>query len=268
MIRSLLRSRFFWLVVVYFLFILAWWIKIYSGGQKEGLENSVFNVVYGFIALAGSLNGIYIAYKKWGGHRSVIGLGIIFLSLGLFGEWFGNATWGYFNIVSKIEIPYPGIADIGFFSIIPLYAIGVYQFAKAAGAKFSLQTLSGQLQSILIPLVMVAVSWAFFLKNIPFDLKDPLKLFLDYGYPGGESITVAVTILTYSLSRKFLGGKMRSRILFVIIALVAQFITDYSFTYTAGNGTYYNGSFVDLMYAISLSLMAICLLSFKDIEEN
>lgn len=267
MLKQLLRSKLSWFFISYYLFIFIWWLKIFFSGLTEGAENHWFNIVYGWIGFLGAMHGLFVAYQKWGGHRSIIGRGLIFLSLGLLGEWFGNAVWGYANVVLHEEVPYPGLADVGFFSIIPFYGLGMWHFAKAAGIKFSLRTLGGQFQAIIIPAIMVIISWALFLKEIPFDLSQPLKLFLDYGYPGGEAITVSIAILTYSLSRKLLGGKMRGRILFVIVCLLAQYITDYSFLYTVGIETYYNASFVDLMYASSLTLMALCLVCFRKIED-
>lgn len=268
MIKTLLKNKFTWLVLLYFSLIVIWWAKIFLSGQKEGDENYWFNLFYGLIALFGGIHGIYLSYRKWGGHRSVIGRGVLLLSLGLLGEWFGNAVWGYANVVLHQAIPYPGLADVGFFSIIPLYALAMISFAQAAGAKSSLGSVMGKIEAVVIPVVMVTISWALFLKNIPFDPGNPVKTFLDFGYPGGEAIAVAIAILTFSLSRKFLGGKMRPRILFVIIAFLAQYVTDYSFLYTAAAETYYNASFVDLFYAASLTLMALAITSFYKVEDE
>ena len=79
----------------------------------------------------------------------------------------------------------------------------------------------------------------------------------------GDSIAISIGILTYSLSRGILGGVMRSRILYLVWALVAQYITDYTFLYQAGTETYYNAGIVDLMYTISLTIMALGVISFS-----
>ena len=93
----------------------------------------------------------------------------------------------------------------------------------------------------------------------------PLKTFLDFGYPGFEAIAISIGILTYSLSRKLLGGIMRPKIFFLVFALVAQYITDYTFLYQVGVGTYYNGGVVDLMYATSFAIMALGVISFTQV---
>lgn len=260
------RHPFAKIASVYFLLLFLWWLKIYGGGQEVGSENYLFNLSYFFFNLGGGLGGLFIAQRKWGGFSSAVGRGLSFLSLGLLGQGFGLLIWTYYNLVLKVEVPYPSLADIGYFSLIPFYSIAMFNFAKASGAKFALRTLSGRLQVILIPLVMLFVSYTLFLKDVGVDFANPLKTFLDFGYPLGEAFSVSLGLLTFSLSRGLLGGKMKSRILFVIVALVFQYITEFTFLYTAGLELYYNASFVDLMYATAYFLMTLGLLSFARID--
>src|SRR3989338_8679915 len=133
MLKNILRSKLTFVFVFYYLFLVFWWLKIAISGITISPENHLFNFSYTFIALLGGLYGLYVARKVWGGFRSVIGRGLIFLSLGLLGEWFGSTIWSYFNIVQQVEVPYPSIADLGFFSIIPLYALAMVSFGKASG---------------------------------------------------------------------------------------------------------------------------------------
>jgi len=259
------RNKLTYGILLFYVILLFWWAKIFFTGVKETDENYLFGLLYPLIALTGAVAG-FISSKKWGGFRSLIGRGIIFFSLGLLGEWFGQTIWSYYNLVARIPVPYPSIADIGYFSIIPFYGYGMYCFAKASGIKFSLKSIGGKISVILIPIIMVAISYFLFLRNLSPDFTDPLKTFLDFGYPGGEAITISIALLTYILSRNILGGKMRSRILYIIFALVVQYVTDYLFLYQASAGTYYNAGVVDLMYMASFTIMAIGLLSFKEVE--
>lgn len=195
---------------------------------------------------------------------SLIGKGVIFLSLGLLAQVFGQLTWSYFTIIAGVEVPYPSIADIGYFLIIPFYAYAMYNFAKVAGVRVGLKTLSGQLQAIVIPLLMIAVAFTLFLKDVDYDfLGDPIRTFLDFGYPGFEAIAISIGILTYSLSRRVLGGIMRSRILYFVFALVAAYITDYMFLYQVGVDTYYNAGLVDFMYMTSFLIMSLGVISMR-----
>ncbi len=249
------------LVVVYIILLVFWlWINI--SGSQEGFINNLFGVLYPIISLSGGLYGLFIVSKKWGGINSRVGKGILFLSLGLLAEVFGQWAWSYYTIIRSIEVPYPSIADIGYFAIIPFYSYAMYNFAIAAGVKINLKSVLGKLQAVLIPAIMITIAYFLFLKNVQIDTGNFLKTFLDFGYPGFEAIAVSIGILTYSLSRNILGGIMRPRILYLVGALVAQYITDYTFLYRAGVGTYYNAGPVDLMYATSFLIMSLGIILF------
>jgi len=248
-------------IIVIYAILVFFWIWILGQGLQEGIFNNLYGASYPLISLIGGLYGIFWVSKRWGTYKSVIGKGILFLSLGLLAEVFGQWAWSYYVMIQKIEVPYPSIADVGYFAIIPLYSYAMYNFAKASGIKIGLKSFFGKIQAIIIPLAMVCVAYILFLKNIPLDLSDPLKTFLDFGYPGFEIIAVSLAILTYSLSRDVLGGIMRPKILLIIFALIFQYITDYTFLYQVGAGTYYNGGIVDLLYTTSFMIMALAIIN-------
>lgn len=265
MFTFLLKSKLFYFLIVFFLILFLLWLQIFSLGFRETNENYIFGFLYAVIAFIGGVNGLIIS-KRWGGYNSYVGRGIIFFSLGLIGQWFGQTMWTYYNIVARVQIPYPSIGDIGYFSIIPLYTLGMFYFARAAGAKFSLRTIGEKLIVIIIPILMFSISYFLFLKDLTIDPSNLLRTFLDFGYPIGEAITISVALLTYSLSKNTLGGKMKVRILSLIVALIVQYIADSAFLYTAAIGTYYNGGVVDLLYTIAYMFMAISLLSLRHYE--
>src|SRR3989338_5801855 len=144
MFRTIFKSKLTYFILFFYALLVLWWLKIFFSGIRETQENYLFGFIYAFVALIGGVNGLLIS-KKWGGAKSYVGRGLIFLSLGLLGEWFGQTVWTYYNVIEKIEVPYPSIADIGYLSIIPLYALGVLSFAKATGARFKLKTMWGKL---------------------------------------------------------------------------------------------------------------------------
>lgn len=265
MLRSLLNNKLNQFVLLFYSILVIWWTKIYLSGVRETQENYLFGFVYALIALIGGINGLIIS-KKWGGFKSSVGRALIFLSLGLLGEWFGQTVWSYYNVIEKIEVPYPSLADIGYFSIIPLYALGVLSLGKAIGAHFKLKTMWGKLIVIIIPIIMVTLSFYLFLKNLWPDFSNPIRTFLDFGYPLGEAITISITLVIYELSRGVLGGKMKNKILLLIVALFAQYITDFTFLYKAGEGTYYNAGVVDLMYVTAFLITTLALSGFKNYD--
>ncbi|MBI4225693.1 hypothetical protein HY612_01125 [Candidatus Roizmanbacteria bacterium] len=263
MVKTILKNKLTYWILLLYLIVSSWWIKLQFIGLGTS-EAYLFNWFYGLIGLSGAIYGIKISYDKWGGWKSIIGRGLILLPFGLLGQWFGLQIWTYYNVIAKVEVPYPSLADLGYFALIPAYTIGAWMFAHASGAKFSLKTRSGKLWALLIPFVALILSYALFLKDIGFDLSNPIKLFFDIGYPLGEIIPVSIALFTFTLSRNLLGGSMKSRILYLVFAFFFQFLTEYAFLYTAGAETYVNGGWNDLMYATSYTIMSLGLIAFND----
>lgn len=264
MLRSLVRSKYSYYLLFLYLVVLCWWIKLnYISGIGTG-EAYLFNWFYGLIALSGSIYGLLFSSKFWGGWKSVIGRSMFFLSLGLLSQWLGLQVWTYYNVVIKIEVPYPSLADVGYFGLVPFYSLGAFMLALASGVKFSLTSLKGKIVAIVVPLCAFVFAFILFLRDIGFDLASPVKVFFDVAYPLGEIIPVTIAFVILGLSRQFLGGSMRARIHYLIFAFSFQFITEYLFLYKAGNGTYINGGLTDLMYASSYLIMGLGLVAFRD----
>lgn len=221
-----------------------------------------FPSIYAVMALWGGLWGVVIA-SKWGGFGSVMGKAMLMFALGLFAQVFGQLAYAYLAFYKGIEVPYPSIGDIGYFGSIPLYILGVFYLSQASGAKIGLASSLKKLQAITIPLVMLGVGYYLFLQGYEFDWSDPVKVFLDFGYPFGQAIYVSLAILTYLLSRGVLGGIMKSKILFLIFALIIQFLSDYTFLYQSSRGTWHAGGVNDYMYLVAYLLMALSLIQFE-----
>lgn len=248
------------IVVILFLLLTVWWLlsPSYQGTERSRFFGD-FPSIYAIVALLGSLWGFTIS-QKWGGFKSVMGKAIIFLSMGLFAQVFGQVVYAYYSFYERIAIPYPSWGDLGYFGSIPLYAIGVLFLAQAAGVKFTLKSYASKLQSVFIPLVALIFSYSIFLRGYQFDVTAPLKTFLDFGYPLGEVIYLSLALLSYILSRKILGGVMRYKILNLLLALSIQYLCDFTFLYQVSKGSYISGGINDYMYLISYLAMTLGLL--------
>lgn len=253
---------------VFFVLITVWWIFLFLSGAKESSANYFFGATYGFICIWGGLIGLLFVAPKWGGFESVIGRAISVLSLGLLMQEFGQLVFSYYNIFLQIPVPYPSIADIGFFGTIPFYIYGIYLIAKMSGAKFSLKKMKNQFLALLIPVVMLLITYAIFLRDYEFDFSDPLKIFLDFGYPFGEAIYISIAILAYGLTRNLLGGLMRGKILLIIVAFVLQYIAEFNFLWQSYNQTWLNGGYGDYLYFLAYFTMAIGIIQLKSVADG
>lgn len=249
------------IVLVYFVGFLIWWVLITTGEQPGSGFHQSFAALYGLIAIWGGIWGL-VAAKKWGGFKSLIGKALIAFSFGLFAQEFGQLSYSYYIYYLHQSVPYPSIGDVGYFASIPLYIIGTWHLLHASGIKTSLHKLRNKIVAIVTPMTMLIAAYVFFLKDYQIDPSQPLKLFLDFGYPLGEAIYVSIALLTYLLSRHSLGGIMRSRIVFILIAMFIQFCADFTFLFQAQYETWYAGGVNDLMYFTAYVVLSLALIEF------
>lgn len=235
-----------------------WWITLnFSNATSEALQ--LWAAAYQIVAFFGACIGVVIAYH-WGGHRSVIGRAILSFSVGLFLQCFGQTSYSFYIYYLNQSVPYPSVGDIGYFGSIFAYLYGALALARAAGVSISLKSYRGQLLAVLLPLLMLIISYVFFLRGYEFDGSAPLKTFLDFGYPFGQALYVSVALLGYLLSRNILGGMMRKPILVFIGALILQYFSDFTFLYQASQGTWYAGGINDALYLCAYLAMTLALL--------
>lgn len=253
------RSRVAQVLIFSFVALSVWWITIFARDLREGVENNSFTLIYPLLALVGSISG-FVVSKKWGGVSSVIGKGLLLLSFGLFAQFFGQAAYAYYIYIKGVEVPYPSVGDIGYFGSVILYFISLFAIARVTGVKLSLQSYKGQVQAIVIPVALLLLSYYLLLREYAVDWSAPITTLLDFGYPLGQAAYVSLAILIYTLSRKFLGGFMRGPILFLLVSLVVQYISDFTFLYQVGHEQWYVGGVNDYMYATSYLLMSVALI--------
>ncbi len=263
MFRTILRNKYtYWILFIYAIG-LGWWVYLQYTAHASAYY---FYLYYSLISFSGGVYALRLSFKKWGGAKSVIGRGLLGLGIGLLAETFGLLMYTYYNIVVKVAIPYPSLADIGYFSLIPAYTYAAFMFAWASGIKFSLRTARGKLQVLIIPVLALLLAYGLFLNDTTVDASHPLKLFLDFGYPLGEIIPVSIALLTLTLSRNLLGGTMRSRIRYLVFAFFFQFVTEYTFLYVVAANKFVDGGISDLMYATSYAIMSLGIIAFSEYE--
>ena len=251
--------------IVFSAFVL-WWTWIHFTQPAESNWGAYFSDSYGVLALAGGLFGLF-ASKKWGGFKSILGKALVFFSLGLLFQAFGQATYTYYAHVLDVEAPYPSIGDVGYFGSIPIYILGVFYLSKTIGAKLSLKSYKGKAWAIALPLLLLSLSYYVFLRGYEFS-DSKLVTFLDFGYPLGQAIYVAFALLAYVLSRKLLGGIMRNKILLILFALVVQYFADFTFLYKFNHDEWVAGGVNDLTYLAAYFVLITALLRMRHTNLN
>jgi len=262
MFKALAKDRLSQIALIGFILLTIWWLILNIFPSSDSAKY-LFGAIYGStMSLYGGLVGIYVS-GQWGGNKSVMGKAIIFLSLGLLAQAFGQLANSAYNIILQVETVYPGLADIGYFGNIPLYTIGIFLLAQASGAKISLKQLSSKLFALILPCLLLVATYLLFLQHYEFDWSQPLLILLDFGYPLGQAFYVSIAVLTYILSKDLLGGMMKRIIFMILAAFVIQYFSDFSFLLTNSQGNYFVGGFVDYLYLLSYTLMALSIFELR-----
>jgi hypothetical protein len=253
------------LVLVFFISFTVWWIILrLMNVANDSNYNQFFTTTYGLVALLGGILGLTVA-KQWGGFHSIMGKGIGLFALGLLFQEIGQIAYSYYIYFLHIEVPYPSFGDLFFYGTIPLYIGAVIYLARASGIHISLRSIRNKLQGILIPIGVLLFSYFVFLQGYKADWSNPLKVFIDFGVPFGQAIYISLATLTFTLTRNILGGAMKSRILFILFALLAQYIADWTFLYEANRGIWYPGGVNDFMFLCAYFLMTFGLIQLKTV---
>ncbi|MBP9716575.1 MAG: hypothetical protein KBD51_01390 [Candidatus Levybacteria bacterium] len=250
------------IILLIFAAYVAVWLSLQFPQTRNSLLLDLYGQTYGIVALFGGIWGLFIA-KPWGFLKSAMGKAIVFLSLGLLAQVFGQVAYTVYIYVLHVSIPYPSVGDVGYFGSIPLYIIGTIYLAKVSGVRVSMRSVVSKIQAIIIPILILGAAYLLFLQNYEFDWSLPLTMFLDFGYPLGQAIYISIALLTYLLSRNLLGGVMKTKILFILFALFMQFLSDYVFLFQVSRGTWELGGISEFIYLVAYLLMAIGILQLK-----
>lgn len=239
----------------FFVLIFIYWLGIQASDIKDLPINLLFSFSTAVLAFAGGVMGLIIS-SHWGGSRSSVGKAVLMMSLGTTSWSLGNFVWSFYNFILHTEMPYPSFADLGYTLAVPLWAIGVFYLSQATGARFSLRKMKGRLLLFVLPIIAGIFSY-YFLFGIARGYSIPieggwLKIFLDFYYPLGDWVILTMTLLLFGLSVRYLGGRFRTPVFIILIGFVIMFFADFSFSYTTTVGTYFNGNFPDLLFAVAM----------------
>ena len=245
------------LVAGTFAVLTAWFGWANITGDED--QMALFSDSYWILPLICGLIGLSAA-KKWGGFKSVFGKALSFLSIGLLAQVFGQVVYSYYALIEHVEAPYPSVGDIGFFGAVIAYIAGAYYLSKTVGVRMLIAKPIAKVVAVAVPVAMLAVSYYLFLDGYDYDSSDILTRILDFGYPLGQAIYVAIAVIAFALSRSMLGGVMRSRILLVLVALAVQYLADFYFLYSFSRDTYIAGGISDALYLLAYILMGVSLI--------
>jgi len=244
------------ILVTLFITLFVWNLILQISPEKQGLTNFLFNLSY---ALVYFYSGLLALWGLASSEKSQINKGLKFLGLGLISWSIGGVVWVIYNLVLKVEIPYPSLADLFFFAFLPLTIAGFWQILSVY--KTGLNTkIYFQAGLVILGGFLISI----FLISRP-DLSPDVPLLariLNIAYPTGDAIFLAIAFILYRLSA---GGQIQKVFLILAAASTTQVIADYLFSYRTSSETYWNGDISDLFYMTSAVIFGVGVIKLKDL---
>src|SRR3982751_6641150 len=142
-------------ILVYYLFVAVLWAYFAITGNANSNGNitfggALYQFALGLIPLVGGIHGLTKS-KKWGTTKSYVGRATLYISIGAICWGIGQMFWSIlYNMISKVNVPYPSFADVGYSLSFPFLAVGLISLSKATGARFSLKHPFGKVAALLI----------------------------------------------------------------------------------------------------------------------
>lgn len=258
------------ILVVLFSFFLVWWVLLNFTNifvSKDSMAD--FADTYATVALFGGLVGLFFS-KRWGGFSSLLGKVVLCLSIGLLAQVFGQFSYAFYARVLGVEVPYPSIGDLGFFGSIPFYIFGSYYLVricvasvKAASSKFPINTIS-----IIVPSILLVVSYIFLLRGYEPDWENIPGTFLDFAYPLFQAVYVSLALIAFYYTKHMVNGLMHKKVVFLLVALVVQYFADFLFLYKAHRDLYVTAGVTDFTYLVAYFLMSLAIINLNSVFEQ
>jgi hypothetical protein len=249
-------------VGIFLVFFAFWLVVAITGVQGNHPLAEKYSALYGLMALYGGIVGLAVS-RHWGGFRSKIGRAVTLISLGLLAQEVGQLTYSGYTYIAHQEIPYPSLGDIGYFGSVILYIWAALVLIKALSTKSTLRQRQNQLWLVIIPLAILSLSYYIFLRGYHFDFNHPVTILLDFGYPLGQALYLSLATVALIFSSRYLGGIMKPVILFLLFALLVQYISDFTFLYQVSRNTWKTAGPNELSYLVGYFVMTIALINFQ-----
>jgi hypothetical protein len=247
----------------YIVVLLFYWLILTHYQERNSFISDSYSLFLSFIPFFGGMAGVFRS-KYWGLFKSNIGKAVLYLSFGLFSWGCGNLIWAYYNYFENVDIPYPSLADIGYFPAYFLWLAGVFYLSKATGTRFDFGKKRGKLFLLVIPSIIFLVSYYFLfvVSRRTFEAETPIRVFFDLYYPFMNIIILTLAVIILGLAANFFGGKYKFSITLLLTGFVVLYMADFTFSYTTSQGLYFTGNYVDLLFSIAHYLISWGTLSF------
>lgn len=176
------------------------------------------------------------------------------IGLGALSWAVGQTFCIWYETILGTEVPFPSLADAGYFWMMPLTAAGLLLLPV------SRQSVAQQARSILDGLMiatsLLLITWNLILGPLARQGADSfLALLVTLWYPGGD--VVVLTVVLFTLARLRSGGPRPMSMSLVGIGLATFTVSDSGYAYLTLTDSYGSGAVLDLGWFVGFVLILI-----------
>ena len=176
----------------------------------------------------------------------MIGLGIFFWGI-------GELIWVAYSGMLRVEVPYPGWADVFYVGAYPFIFAGVLMLPHMHTRKWERVRLS--LDALAGTVAVAAIMWTFYLRDAIY--LDPeaglLENSINLAYPVGDVILLVGLVVLATRRSKY---QFDGRLLLLALATLLTTVADIAYVFQSEAGTYVDGGRLDALWLLDYGLYA------------
>ncbi|MEV6600891.1 EAL domain-containing protein [Actinoplanes sp. NPDC051346] len=217
-----------------------------AGGSAGPFVSDVGTVVIVALAAIASL----VRARARRGRLRVAWTGI---GLGSVAYTFGEGTWTWIETVRGEEVPFPGVADIGYLGMVPILTIAL--FLVPTPRQSAANRIRGFVDVAMIACSLLLVSWILVLDPLVSAgaSATALALGVSLGYP--LSGVVLVTVVLHMLAVLHRDSPDVAPLTLVGVAMIVIGAGDSAYTYAELHNAYQSGDLMDASWFVGFALV-------------
>lgn len=169
-----------------------------------------------------------------------------------------QAIWSYYELVLRIDVPTPSLADV-FWALYYFLAFAGLML-QSAGAKRGVKPAVIAADAAMMTLAVSSLSWHYIMAPALRRAEDPLTALVSILWPLGDLLLVfALT----SLVLQWLPARVPSHVCYLLAAAATDVVVDTAFAYLVVEGTYQTGHRIDALWPIPYALVSLAALASR-----
>jgi signal transduction histidine kinase len=176
------------------------------------------------------------------------------IGIGVLAWGIGETIWVYYEAILKIEVPYPGWADVFYILGYPLVFVGVLLLPHVKPGR--LERLRLSLDAFAGSIAVAAIMWVTYLGDQIY--LDPeigfLEQFVNIMYPLGD-VFLLVALMILAVRRS--SHRFDVRLLALSFGFIVSFVADFIYIIQVEADTYISGGWLDSIWLLDNAAMIV-----------